>query len=100
MTKEQTRNWRVREYIRSSYTSVTYFYKTCSGAKISAEESIKREMCNKEGTRYRVLTGNCFHFTAGYSLKIDGKWHLRYHTAWGYTDYPLTEGEINELYLQ
>ena len=100
MTKADKRRYRISQYMRASYKSVVYFYKSCSDAKLAAEKAIKHEMIDNNGTRYRVIGGSCQQFTCGYCYKLDDKWYLRVHTPGRYTDYELTEEEVNELYLQ
>lgn len=100
MTKADKRRYRISQYKRATHTSVNEYYKSCSDAKRSAEYRIKHEMVDNDGTRYRIMCGSCHQFTCGYCYKLDDKWYLRVHTVSGYTDYELTEGEVNELYLQ
>lgn len=99
MTKAEKRIYNVRRYSIASYTSVVYFYKSCSDAKLAAENVIKHEMIDNNGTRYRVICGNSYQFICGYCYPKDDKWYLRVHTIWRYTDYELTEEEVDELYL-
>lgn len=100
MDKADRRRQRISQYKSSTYMSVNEYYKSCSDAKRQAERRIKHEMVDNNGTRYRVMCGNCHQFTCGYCYKLDDKWYLRVHTVSGYTDYELAEGEVDELYLQ
>ena len=100
MTKADRRRQRISQYKRSTHMSVNEYYKSCSDAKLAAEKAIKHEMVDNNGTHYRVMCGSCHQFTCGYCYKLDDKWYLRVHTVSGYTDYELTKGEVNELYLQ
>lgn len=99
MTNADKRRYRVSQYKRATHASVNEYYKSCSDAKRSAERRIKHEMIDNNGTRYRVMSGNCFQFTCGYCYKLDDKWYLRVRTVSGYTDYELTKEEVDELYL-
>lgn len=58
----------IREYENSCIYSVRDFYKTCSSAKISAENRIKNAMLENGGNGYRILSGNSFNFTCGYKI--------------------------------
>ena len=100
MTKADKQRQRVSQYKRSNYMSVNEYYKSCSDAKRQAECRIKHEMIDNNGTRYRVMCGSCHQFTCGYCYPKDSKWYLRVHTLGRYTDYELTEGAVDELYLQ
>lgn len=102
MTKAERRDWVYNRYKNSSCTSVERFYASCSDTKLIAECTIKRGMTNDDGTRYRIVGGNCFHFQCAYcfqSIKT-GKWYLKYITKGTETDYELTEEEVNELHLR
>lgn len=100
MTKADRRRYHILKYTCSNYMSVNEYYKSCSAAKRQAECRIKHEMIDNNGTRYRVMCGSSYQFTCGYCYKLDDKWYLKVHTASRYTDYELTEGEVDELYLQ
>ena len=100
MTKADRRRQHISQYKRSIYTSVNEYYKSCSDAKRQAERRIKHDMIDNNGTCYRIMYGSWQQFTCGYCYKLDDKWYLRVHTISGYTDYELTEEEVNELYLQ
>lgn len=102
MTKEQKRNWIYNKYKQAQCHLVTQYYKTsCSPLKISADNWIRHEMEQLGGTRYHIVSGNCFQFTCAFCLKDrdTGKWVLKYVTKYSVTDYELTEEEANELHL-
>lgn len=101
MTKAERRNWIYNRYKKAQCHLVTQYYKSCSPLKLAVDNRIRHEMEQVDGTRYRIVSGNCFHFTCAYcfqSLKT-GKWYLKYITKYSETDYELTEEEVNELHL-
>lgn len=100
MTKADKRRYHISLYKIAIHTSVNEYYKSCSDAKLAAEKAIKHEMIANNGTCYRIMCGSCQQFTCGYCYKLNDKWYLRVHTLGRYTDYELTEEEVNELYLQ
>lgn len=53
-------------YASATSRSVKEYYKNASSAKISAENSILRSICEAFKHTYRVLSGNSFFFTAAY----------------------------------
>ena len=53
-------------YERATSRSVKEYYKKASYAKISAENSILRSICEAFKNTYRVISGNAFSFTAAY----------------------------------
>ena len=59
----------VNEYARAEYSTVNAFYKKPSYNKVCAEQKIFERMKNNGGYDYRVLSGNCSTFTAGYKTK-------------------------------
>ena len=100
MTKQEKRDWYVRKYIESKKLSVTDQYKTPSGTKINIEHWIRNEARDLQGTRYRVLNGNCFFFNCAYSYKKDDKWYLVVHTPSNRFEYELEPGEVKEMNLE
>ena len=101
MTKAERRNWIYNRYKRAVCASLESFYKSCSEAKLTAENIIKRRMLDDKGTRYRIVSGNSMRFTCAYCFfnSDTGKWYLRYITIYSVTDYELTREEVNELHL-
>ena len=57
-------------------TSVMHFYAKPSDTKVSIEQGIKRQMLDRNGKRYRVLSDNTFHFTCAYAYPKEDKWIL------------------------
>lgn len=53
-------------YESATSRSVKEYYKNASSAKISAENSILRSICDAFRNTYRVISGNTFSFTAAY----------------------------------
>ena len=67
----------VRIYERAEAQSVKEFYKKPSSSKIQADYECQQQCQAENGERYRIISGNCFNFTAA--------WHtskgLRVETA-------------------
>ena len=64
-TTKKAENW-VKEYKNSFCSSVKSFYGKCSSAKIEVENTIKERARANNCCNYKVLNGNCSHFTCGY----------------------------------
>ncbi|MBO7696011.1 MAG: hypothetical protein J6T10_25535 [Methanobrevibacter sp.] len=58
-----------RDYL-NHYDSVLRAYKNCSQAKLRAEDEILEMMMECGGHSYRVLSKNCFQFTAAFLKDI------------------------------
>ena len=74
LTKARAESY-VKAYINAECDSVQNFYKHCSTAKRYAEGKILGEMVDLNGKleslkcqNYKVLSGNCMTFTAGYGI--------------------------------
>lgn len=65
-SKQKAKGW-IKEYFQSSCFSVRDYYGRCSAAKISIEQRIRDRMIENDLIGYRVLNGNCFYFTVGYT---------------------------------
>ena len=64
-TTQKARKW-VNDYKNSFCNSVNNFYNNCSSAKVQAEIACKNRMLENNCHDYKVLNGNCSHFTCGY----------------------------------
>ena len=53
-------------YQSATIRSVKEYYKNASSAKVSAENSILRSICEAFKNTYRVISGNTCFFTAAY----------------------------------
>ena len=68
LTKERQKGY-VARYLESNCQSVSQFYKTGGSAeKLRDEQRIIEYMKNVGGYGYKIIGGNCFHFTAGWML--------------------------------
>lgn len=83
MTKEQLKN-KYERYTNSDYYSVDDFYKKPSYYKQRAEYLIQEKMKKVNGFDYKVVSGNCMTFTAGwcYPDKENGNVIFVYETAY------------------
>lgn len=103
MTKAERRNCYIQKYINSECTSVEHYYKKCSDLKISIEQSIKRQMSNRNGKRYRVLGGSCYYFICAYVYPKNNTWLLVVETrsnSYKLELFPQELEEINGLDVQ
>ena len=64
-TTKKAEKW-IKEYINSFCISVKTFYGKCSSAKVEVENTIKKRITANNCHNYKVLNGNCSHFTCGY----------------------------------
>lgn len=53
-------------YERTKAQSVEEYYKKPSSSKIQADSECRRQCQAENGERYRILSGNCFSFTAAW----------------------------------
>ena len=83
MTKQQLK-MAYQNYLRSEHNSVDTFYKKPSEYKQFAEQEILARIDKVNGFDYRVVGGNCSHFTAGwcYLNKENRNVIFVYETAW------------------
>ena len=100
MNKEQRRAYFAKKFILSDCTSVMNYYVKPSDTKISIEQDIRRQMLDRNGKRYRVLSGNTFHFTCAYAYPKEDKWILVVETRGGHYELGLLQQEIDLLCLQ
>ena len=56
----------IKEYKNSFCSSVKNLYGKCSYAKVEVENTIKKRITANNCHNYKVLNGNCLHFTCGY----------------------------------
>lgn len=69
-TTQKAESW-IKQYFSSSCFSVRDFYSNCSQSKISIEQSIRARMLKNDLIDYRIINGNCFYFTVGYTDKSE-----------------------------
>lgn len=79
MTKKELKN-AFHRYNESKYTSVNEFYKKPSYYKEKAEYLILENMKKVNGYGYKVVGGNCSHFTAGWLYDENDKLIFVYET--------------------
>lgn len=65
---------------RYGYRRICDCYKSPSWAKMSAEREIAKEMHNKDGYGYSVISYNTNIFTCGYLFNRDGELWFSVHT--------------------
>ena len=99
MNKAERREYYVQKFIHAECMSVEHYYNKCSDTKISIEQSIKRQMLDRNGKRYRVLGGNSFRFICAYAYPKEDKWLLRVETHGATHEYELTEEEVKKACL-
>ena len=64
-TTKKAIDW-IRQYEKSDCYSVNRFYGRCSSIKIEIEEELLSKVRENNCMDYKILSGNCFHFVAGY----------------------------------
>lgn len=64
-TTQKASNW-IKQYKKSDCYSVNRFYGRCSSAKIEIEKELLSKVCENNCIGYKILSGNCFYFVAGY----------------------------------
>ena len=69
-TTQKAEAW-IKQYFNSSCFSVRDYYGRCSYAKISIESRIRDRMVENDFIGYRVLNGNSFYFTVGYTDRTE-----------------------------
>ena len=99
MNKEQRRAYFAKKYILSDCTSVMNYYAKPSDTKISIEQDIKGQMLDRNGKRYRVLSGNTFNFTCAYAYPKEDKWILVVETISNHRELELLPQEVDLLCL-
>lgn len=65
-TTRKAENW-IKQYFQSHCFSVRDYYGRCSDEKIRIESRIRERMVENDLINYRVLNGNSFYFTVGYT---------------------------------
>ena len=69
-TTQKAEAW-IEQYFNSSCFSVKNYYGRCSQEKISIEQRIRDRMIENDLIGYRVLNGNSFYFTVGYTDRTE-----------------------------
>ena len=69
-TTQKAEAW-IKQYFNSSCFSVENYYGRCSQEKISIESRIRGRMVENDLIGYRVLNGNSFYFTVGYTDRTE-----------------------------
>lgn len=99
MNKAEKREYFVQKFMRSDCTSVMNYYTKPSDTKVAIEQNIKRQMFERNGKRYHILSGNNFCFTCAYVYPKDNTWILVVKTISNHLEYDLTDEEVHLLYL-
>ena len=99
MNKKQRREYYVQRFMDSYCTSIMDYYVKPSDTKVAIEQEIKRQMLERNGKRYYILSGNSFHFTCAYVYPKDNTWILVVKTASSHLEYDLTDEEVHLLCL-
>lgn len=69
-TTQKAERW-IKQYFASSCFSVRDYYGRCSYEKMKIEQKIRDRMVENDLIAYRVLNGNCFYFTVGYTDRTE-----------------------------
>lgn len=69
-TTQKAKGW-IKQYFTSRCSSVENYYNRCSYEKISIEHRIRDRMVENDLISYRVLNGNSFYFTVGYTDRTE-----------------------------
>lgn len=69
-TTQKAENW-IKQYFTSHCFSVRGYYGRCSDEKIRIESRIRDRMIENDLIDYRVLNGNTFYFTVGYTDRTE-----------------------------
>ena len=99
MNKAERREYFVQKFMHSDCTSVMNYYAKPSDTKVAIEQNIKRQMLERNGKRYRILSGNIFCFICAYVYPKDDTWILVIKTVRNHLEYALTDEEVHLLYL-
>lgn len=99
MTKAQKRAYYAQKFIHAECMSVEHYYNKCSDTKISIEQSIKRQMLDRNGKRYRILSGSAQYFVCAYAYPKEDKWILVVETPGKHLEYDLIDEEVHLLCL-
>ena len=70
----------MRAVSKYGYRRICDCYKNPSWAKVSAEREIAKEIYNRDGHGYSVISYNTTMFTCGYLFNRDGKLWFAVHT--------------------
>ena len=99
MNKAERREYYVQKFMHSDCTSVMAYYAKPSDTKVAIEQNIKRQMLERNGKRYRILSGNHFTFTCAYAYPKDDTWILVVETVSNHYELELLPQEIDALCL-
>ena len=77
---------------RYGYRSIYDCYKNPSWAKASVERDIAKEIYNRDGHGYSVISYNTTMFTCGYLFNRDGELWFAVHTPSYYGEMKVEEG--------
>lgn len=100
MNKAERREYYVQKFMHSNCTSVMNYYAKPSDTKVAIEQHIKSQMRERNGKRYRILSGNCFTFICAYVYPKEDKWILVVKTVSNHYELELLPQEIDSLCLQ
>lgn len=100
MNKAERRTYYAQKFMHSDCVSVMNYYVKPSDEKIRVEQGIKRQMSDRNGKRYRVISGSSFHFTCAYVYLKEDKWILVVETYGNQYELELLPQEIDALCLQ
>ena len=99
MNKAERREYFAKKFMYSDCTSVMNYYAKPSDTKVAIEQNIKGQMFERNGKRYRILSGNTFYFTCAYVYPKDDTWILVVKTISNHYELELLPQEIDALCL-
>ena len=99
MNKAERREYFVQKFMHSDCTSVMNYYAKPSDKKVAIEQNIKRQMLERNGKRYRILSGNSFCFICAYVYPKDDTWILVIKTVSNHYELELLPQEVDLLCL-
>lgn len=70
----------LENYKKSEYYSLNQKYKSCSFAKIKAEQEILQDMKNLNGYNYKIVGANTSTFSCAFTFEENNKQFLKYFT--------------------
>lgn len=66
----------IKQYFMSTCFSVRDYYGKCSYEKISIEQNIRDRMIKNDLIGYKVINGNTFYFTVGYTDRTENTLYI------------------------
>ena len=74
-SNQKAKGWK-KQFFSSDCYSVQSFYEHCSYEKIRIENAICEKMKTMNCCNYRVINGNSFYFTCGYTSRDNKKLYV------------------------